>query len=114
MDHEYAPIQGIDSYIDNSIKLAFGGDNQHYKEGKIAGAQSISGTGSIRLGFEFLRAHFPNKDASIYTPDPTWPIHRTIAEKTGFKWVNYRYYSPKTKSFDFEGMSEDLDKAKNE
>jgi aspartate aminotransferase len=33
---------------------------------------------------------------------------------TGFKQSNYRYYSPKTKSFDFVGMSEDLDKARNE
>jgi aspartate aminotransferase len=27
MDHEYAGIQGIDSYIDKIVKLAYGGDS---------------------------------------------------------------------------------------
>lgn len=38
MDHEYAGIQGIDSYIDKSLKLAYGEDSVHLKEGRIAGA----------------------------------------------------------------------------
>ena len=54
MDHEYAGIQGIDSYIDKSLKLAYGENSTAYKEGRIVGAQSLSGTGAIRLGFEFL------------------------------------------------------------
>jgi len=54
------------------------------------------------------------KKAIVYIPDQTWPVHRTIAEKCGFKWENYRYYSPKTKSLEFSGMSEDLDKIPNE
>jgi aspartate/tyrosine/aromatic aminotransferase len=54
MDHEYAGIQGIDSYIDKIIKLAYGEDSQAHKEGRIAGMQSISGTGALRVGFEFL------------------------------------------------------------
>jgi aspartate aminotransferase len=78
MDHEYAGIQGIDSYIDKSMQLAYGADSSHYKNGHIAAVQSISGTGSIRVGMEFLRNFYPIKDAEVYTPDPTWPIHRTI------------------------------------
>ena len=114
MDHEYAGIQGIDSYIDKSVKLAYGADSNIYKEGRIAGAQSISGTGSIRLGLEFLGHFYPTKNVEVLTPDPTWPIHRTISEKAGFKWVNYRYYDPKTKGLDFTGLQEDIDKAKND
>lgn len=114
MDHEYAGIQGIDSFIDKSVKLAYGEDNQHYKEGRIAGAQSISGTGSLRLAFELLKNHYPVKDAQVLVPNQTWPIHRTIAERTGFKWENYRYYDPATKSFNVNGMLEDLNKAKDE
>jgi len=30
MDHEYAGIQGIDSFVDKSQKLAFGADNKAY------------------------------------------------------------------------------------
>jgi len=38
MDHEYAGIQGIDSYVDKSVRLAYGEDSAAYKEGRIAGA----------------------------------------------------------------------------
>lgn len=38
LDHEYAGIQGIDSFVDKSIKLAYGEDSAAYKEGRIAGA----------------------------------------------------------------------------
>lgn len=86
MDHEYAGIQGIDSFIDKSIKLAYGQDSQLIKDGRIAGSQSLSGTGAIRLGLEFLGEHYPTKGAQVLIPNPTWPIHRTISEKAGFKW----------------------------
>ena len=114
MDHEYASIQGIDSFIDKSVKLAYGGDSEIYKNGQIAGAQSLSGTGAIRLGFEFLKDFYPKKGVEVLTPDPTWPIHRTIAEKTGYKWVNYRYYDPKSKSLNLTGLLEDFNKAQDE
>ena len=54
MDHEYAAISGIDSYIQKCLKLGYGANNRALKENRIAGAQSISGTGSLRLGFTFL------------------------------------------------------------
>ena len=38
MDHEYAGIQGIDSYIDKCIKLAWGEDTELVKNGQVAGA----------------------------------------------------------------------------
>ena len=54
MDHEYAPIQGIDSYVQKCLKLAYGENSRAFQEGRIAGAQSISGTGSLRVGYTFL------------------------------------------------------------
>jgi aspartate aminotransferase len=38
MDHEYAGIQGIDSYIEKSLKLAYGADSELLKDGRVAGA----------------------------------------------------------------------------
>lgn len=38
MDHEYAGIQGIDTYIDKCVKLAYGESNEFYKDGRIAAA----------------------------------------------------------------------------
>ena len=98
----------------NSLKLAYGENSVYLKEDRLAGAQSISGTGSIRLGFEFLAKFYPKKNATVYIPDQTWPVHRNIAAKVGFKWENYRYYSNKTKGLEFTGLCEDLDKIEKE
>jgi len=68
----------------------------------------------LRVGLDFLKEWYPNKKAKVYVSDPTWPTHRGIAERSGFEWVNYRYYDRKNKGFDLNGMLEDLDKADNE
>jgi aspartate aminotransferase len=86
MDHEYAGIQGIDSYINKCLVLAYGADNKQLKEGRIAGAQAISGTGSLRLGFQFLADWYPHKDVDVLVPNQTWPLHRGIVENVGRKW----------------------------
>ena len=86
MDHEYAGIDGIPTYKQRCAELAYGADSDAVKNGRVVAAQSISGTGSLRVGFEFLRQWFPNKNAKIFVPDPTWPTHRGIAEKAGFEW----------------------------
>ena len=114
MDHEYAGIQGIDSYVDKCLTLAYGENNRARKEGRIAGAQSISGTGSLRLGLQFFSTWYPHKDIDFLIPNSTWPIHRTIADIVGYEnWSNYRYYDPTTKGLDFEGFKEDLNNAKD-
>ena len=113
MDHEYSPIQGIDSYVAKCLKLAYGENSKALAENRIAGAQSISGTGSLRLGFTFFSQWYPHKDIDFLIPNPTWPIHRTIADLCGYKWQNYRYYHPETKGFDLEGMKADLTAAKD-
>jgi len=113
MDHEYSAIHGIDSYVDKCLKLAYGADSKAYKEGRIAGAQSISGTGSLRLGLTFFRDWYPHKDIDVLVPAPTWPIHRTINDIVGNNWKPYRYYNAETKGLDFEGLKEDLNAAKD-
>lgn len=84
------------------------------RENRVAGVQSLSGTGSLRVGFTFLRDWYPNKDAEVYLPNPTWPLHRNLTALCGFKWNNYRYYHAETKGLDFEGMATDLKEMKNE
>jgi aspartate aminotransferase len=53
-DHEYAGIQGIDSFIEKAVELGYGVDCKQRLEGRIAGAQAISGTGALRLGLNFF------------------------------------------------------------
>jgi len=113
MDHEYAGITGIESYVQKCLKLGYGAQNRAFNENRIAGSQSISGTGSLRLGYMFLAQWYPHKDIDFLIPNPTWPIHRTIADLVGYKWKDYRYYHAATKGLDFEGMKEDLKNAKD-
>ena len=113
MDHEYLPISGLDSYIQKCIKLGYGDDSAAHAEGRIAGAQSISGTGSLRLGFEFFSKWYPHKDIDFLVPNPTWPIHKTIGGLVGYDVKAYRYYDPTTKGLDFAGMKADIEAAKD-
>lgn len=114
MDHEYSGIDGIPTYRQKCLELAYGADSQAVKDNRIVAIQSLSGTGSLRVGLDFMKEWYPKKDPVVYTPDPTWPTHRGIATRSGFEWKNYRYYDRKNKCFDLVGMLEDLDKADNE
>jgi len=55
MDHEYAGIDGIASYMKKASALAFGDKHEAMTSNRVATCQSISGTGALRVGFEFLR-----------------------------------------------------------
>jgi aspartate aminotransferase len=113
MDHEYSSIQGSDSYIQKCINLGWGENTRQVAEGRVAGAQSISGTGSLRLGLTFFNHWYPHKDVDVLTPSPTWPIHNTINTLLGQTPKQYRYYDPRTKGLDFDGMKEDISNAKD-
>lgn len=53
-----------------SRKLAFGDDCPAIAAGRIATVQSLSGTGALRVGAEFLMRH--HAVHIVYLPDPTW------------------------------------------
>ncbi|DBA88905.1 hypothetical protein WJX79_000402 [Trebouxia sp. C0005] len=106
---EYLGIAGNPDFCKLSAKLAFGADSKALQEGRAATVQSLSGTGSLRVGAEFLALHYPLK--LIYIPSPTWANHNKIFPLAGIQIRNYRYYKPSTRGLDFEGMCEDLSSA---
>ena len=55
----YAPIGGEGEFCQEAAKLAFGADSFVVKEGLNVTVQGISGTGSLRIGAEFISKHFP-------------------------------------------------------
>jgi aspartate aminotransferase, mitochondrial len=113
MDQEYSAIDGNPSFRQRALRVAWGDDCAAMNEGRMVSAQTLSGTGSLRVGFEFLKEWYPKKDAKIFVPDPTWPTHNGIGARSGFEVVHYRYYDAATKGLNFAGMSEDLDSAPN-
>lgn len=109
LDKEYAPISGISDFCNESIKLALSNDSPIIKDKCFASVQSISGTGALRVGGEFLQKYAPFK--TIWVPIPTWGNHGQIFKFSGLEVKTYRYYDPKTCGLDFAGMVQDLSSA---
>lgn len=70
LDHEYLPVCGTDSFTNASVSLLLGSDSPALKENRAFGVQSLSGTGALRLGAEFLTLKL-NRTVAYYS-DPTW------------------------------------------
>jgi aspartate/tyrosine/aromatic aminotransferase len=102
------PIDGLASYVTGTQKLLFGENSSLIKDGRLASVQTLSGTGSLRVGFEFLGIYLPK---IVYISNPTWLNHKNIIEKSNLKWVEYPYYSSKTQKVDIQGMISALGKA---
>jgi aspartate aminotransferase len=106
VDHEYLPIGGLASFNKAAITLALGEDNPYIKEKKYATVQTISGTGALRVGAEYLAKFNPN--STVYLPDPTWGNHIPIFGDAGCKTKTYRYYNPKNFGLLIDGLLEDI------
>jgi len=48
------------------------------------------------------------KKPTVYVPNPTWGNHNTIFGDSGLEVKSYRYYQPKTKGLDLEGLLSDI------
>jgi len=107
LNKEYAMMSGEPEFCTEAAHLAFGFHSPVIQGGLNVTFQSISGTGSLRLGAEFLAKHFPlNK--TIYLPKPTWPNHIPIFSCAGIKVEGYTYYDPATCGLDFPGAMRDI------
>jgi aspartate aminotransferase, mitochondrial len=106
---EYLPIEGDKVFVDKALSFAYG---QDFDLNRLAGVQTLSGTGACRIGGEFL-ARFWTKGATLYIPTPTWGNHWKIFEECGLPTAPYRYYSRKTNRLDLDGMLADINEAPN-
>lgn len=103
LNHEYAPIAGIESFTSKAAELMLGADSPALKEKRATSIQTISGTGAVHLGALFL-AKFFKGNRTVYVSNPTWANHHQIFNNVGLPTANYPYFDKKTKGLDFEGM----------
>ncbi|KAH0650189.1 hypothetical protein KY284_030101 [Solanum tuberosum] len=103
---EYLSITGLADFNKLSAKLIFGADSPVIKENRVTTVQCLSGTGSLRVGAEFLARHY--HEHTIYIPQPTWGNHPKIFTLAGLSVKYYRYYDPATRGLDFQGLLDDL------
>jgi aspartate aminotransferase len=106
---EYLPITGLADFNKLSAKLIFGADSPAIQENRVTTVQCLSGTGSLRVGGEFLARHY--HELTIYIPQPTWGNHIKVFTLSGLTVRTYRYYDPATRGLDLKGLLEDLSSA---
>jgi len=107
-NHEYLPIDGFKPFVESAQKLAFGENSAALKEGRVCSSQALSGTGGLRVGFEFLRLHYPSP---VYIPQQTWGNHNAIIKDAGLPIRTYPYFDAKTRGLNFAGMMKALEGA---
>ncbi|XP_023950604.1 aspartate aminotransferase, mitochondrial [Bicyclus anynana] len=107
LNHEYAPIGGEAAYTDAVAKLAFGEDSAVIKNKSNCTVQTLSGTGALRLGLEFVTKHYA-KNKEIWLSTPTWGNHPQICNTLNLPHKKYRYFDAKTNGFDLKGALEDI------
>ncbi|MCJ1476487.1 aspartate transaminase aat1 [Lambiella insularis] len=110
IDKEYAGITGVPSFTKAAALLAYGPDSAPIKDDRVAITQSISGTGALRIGGEFLARFYPN-GKKIFIPTPSWANHNAVFKDSGLDVQKYRYYNKDTIGLDFDGMVADLKSA---
>jgi len=114
MDHEYAPIAGVAALVKVSQELVLGSEAQELKDKRVATIQSLSGTGALRVGADFMKRHLnlPNETKStVWLPDPTWGNHIPIYKDAGFNVKHYKYYDSKTCGLNWDGFRNDIQSA---
>lgn len=110
LNHEYLTILGSPMFSEAVTGLLLGPDNPLIKEGLAFGLQTLSGTGALRVGADFLAQVLGRKVA--YYSAPSWPNHLLVFKKAGFEDVKtYRYWDAQKLGFNFDGMMEDLNNA---
>ena len=72
LDKEYAPIDGLQEFNLGARGVLFGWDHPDVKSGRVATAQSLSGTGALKMLSDFL---YKFRIAPIYVSKPTWANH---------------------------------------
>uniref|UniRef100_H2Z4Q7 Aspartate aminotransferase, mitochondrial n=1 Tax=Ciona savignyi TaxID=51511 RepID=H2Z4Q7_CIOSA len=109
LDKEYLGITGLPAFTNAAAELAFGSGSSVLSAKRNVTVQGISGTGSLRIGANFLDKFFTS-NKSIWLPTPSWGNHVPIFKHAGLDVQWYRYYKPSTCGFDAEGAMEDLNK----
>ncbi|KAI9276406.1 aspartate aminotransferase [Sporodiniella umbellata] len=110
LDKEYAGITGLPAFTKSAGALAYGEDSALIKEDRLAIAQSISGTGALRMGAEFFNAWYPHAK-NVIVPNPTWGNHIPIMKNAGLSLEKYTYFDKSTNGLNIDGMLEDIKKA---
>ncbi len=98
----YLPIDGLAIYDKAVQELIFGANSKVVTEKRVVTAQSVGGSGALKLGADFLKRFSP--DAQVWISDPSWENHRALFEAAGFNVNQYPYYDETTHGINIDGL----------
>lgn len=105
----YLTIDGIAEYNAQTQILLFGEGHEIIASKRAKTAQSLGGTGALRVAAEFIKRQ--TKAKNVWISAPTWPNHNAIFNAVGMNICDYRYYDKNTHGLDWDGLIEDLGRA---
>ncbi|MBR0573833.1 MULTISPECIES: amino acid aminotransferase [Pasteurellaceae] len=105
----YLPIDGVAEYNAYTQQLLFGENAEVITQKRAKTAQTLGGTGALRVAGEFIKSQ--TSAQNIWISAPTWPNHNAIFSNVGLNIKHYRYYNEETKGLDWDNLIADLDQA---
>ena len=105
----YLGIDGVAAYHAATQELLFGADHEIIASRRAKTAQSLGGTGALRIAAEFIKRHTAAQN--VWISAPTWPNHNAIFKAVGINIRDYRYYDAAAHGLDWDGMMADLAQA---
>ena len=98
----YQPIDGNATYCALVQELLFGANAPVINEKRVISAQTLGGTGALKIGADFLKSVVGCTD--VWISNPSWENHRGIFENAGFQVNTYPYYDGATQGIAFDEM----------
>jgi len=108
LPRSYLPIDGLQTYDRAVQELLFGADSDVLRGKRVVTAQTLGGTGGLKVGADFLRRL--NPDAQVWISDPSWENHQALFDYAGFVVNSYPYYDAGTRGVRFDAMIDTLRK----
>ncbi|MGV6989040.1 amino acid aminotransferase [Testudinibacter sp. P80/BLE/0925] len=105
----YLTIDGVAAYNQFTQELLFGANSEIVNSKRAKTAQSLGGTGALRVAAEFIKRQ--TNAQNVWISAPTWPNHNAIFNAVGMTIRNYRYYNEETHALDWDNMIADLSNA---
>jgi aromatic-amino-acid transaminase len=102
LPRNYLPIDGSQAYHRAVQELVFGAGSDVLRDRRVVTAQTLGGTGGLKVGADLLRRISPS--AQVWISDPSWENHQALFEYAGFKVQAYPYYDASTHSVNFDAM----------